>query len=137
MVAGPRIVEEQGVVTEGGERRRETRLSTTGGPYRVSFQLRERHVSDARLANVSASGCALEVQMADARDMDVGSVLDDFFLLHPDLPCVPLTAVVVRLLGKVPGKTSGYVLAGVEFSMITPFVQHLIRAHVEAHAHAE
>jgi hypothetical protein len=41
---------------------------------------------------------------------------------------------VVRLLGKVPGKTSGYVLAGVEFTMITPFVRQLIREHVEAHA---
>jgi len=26
------------------------------------------------------------------------------------------------------------VLAGVEFSLITPFVRQLIRAHVEAHA---
>ena len=33
---------------------------------------------------------------------------------------------------KVPGKTSGYVLAGVEFSMITPFVQELIESHIVA-----
>jgi len=137
MHGGPGIAEEQAVGTEGGERRREIRLSTTGGPYRVSFQSRERHVADARLVNVSAGGCGLELQMADARDLDAGSVLEAFFLLHPDLPCVPLKAVVVRLLGKVPGKTSGYVLAGVEFSMITPFVQQLIRDHVEARARAE
>jgi len=41
-------------------------------------------------------------------------------------------AEVVRLLGKVPGKTSGYVLAGIEFSLITPFIQGLIEAHVLA-----
>jgi len=122
------------VGTEGFDRRRDIRLSTTGGPYQVSFQFQGRHVPDARLVNVSAGGCGLEVQMADARDMDTGSVLEDFFLLHPDLPCVPLRATVVRMLGKVPGKTSGYVLAGVEFAMITPFVKQLIRDHVEARA---
>jgi c-di-GMP-binding flagellar brake protein YcgR len=117
-----------------GERRRDIRLSTTGGPYHVSFQFRERHVANASLVNLSAGGCGLEIQMADVRDMDTGSVLEALFLLHPDLPCVPLAATVVRLLGKVPGKTSGYVLAGVEFTMITPFVRQLIREHVEAHA---
>jgi c-di-GMP-binding flagellar brake protein YcgR len=128
------IAEGWAVGTDESDRRRDIRLSTTGGPYQVSFQFRERHVTNARLANVSAGGCGLEIQMADARDMDTGAVLEDFFLLHPDLPCVPLRAIVVRLLGKVPGKTSGYVLAGVEFTMITPFVKQLIRDHVEAHA---
>jgi c-di-GMP-binding flagellar brake protein YcgR len=114
------------------ERRRERRLSTTGGAYRVNFRFQDREVTEARLANVSASGCGLEVQMADAREMDIGVLLEDLFLFHPDLPCLPLQGTVVRMLGKVPGKTSGYVLAGVEFSLITPFVKGLIRGHVEA-----
>jgi len=125
------------VGTHSDDRRRDIRLSTTGGPYQVSFQFQSRHVAEARLVNVSAGGCGLEVQMADARDMDTGSMLEDFFLLHPDLPCVPLRAVVVRMLGKVPGKTSGYVLVGVEFTLITPFVKQLIRDHVEARAKLE
>jgi c-di-GMP-binding flagellar brake protein YcgR len=116
------------------ERRRDIRLSTTVGPYKVSFRFRGRHVTRARLVNVSAGGCGLEIQMADARDIDTGAVLEEFFLLHRDLPCVPLQATVVRMLGKVPGKTSGYVLVGLEFSMITGFVQNLIRGHVESHA---
>jgi c-di-GMP-binding flagellar brake protein YcgR len=114
------------------DRRRDMRLSTTGGAYQVSFRYRDRRVNSANLANVSASGCGLEIQMADARDLDTGMVLEDLFLFHPDLPCVPLQATIVRLLGKVPGKTSGYVLAGVEFTMITPVVQGLIREHVES-----
>jgi c-di-GMP-binding flagellar brake protein YcgR len=121
---------------DGTERRRDVRLSTTGGSYLVSFRIRERQVGGARLVNVSAGGCGLEIQMADAWDLDTGIVLEDLFLLHPDLPCVPLQATVVRLLGKVPGKTSGYVLAGLEFTMITPFVQELIREHVETCAAA-
>ena len=119
-------------MTEAVERRRDVRLSTTGGPYQVSFRFQGRSVSRARLANLSASGVGLEVQMEDARDMDPGAVLEDLFLLHPDLPCLPLRAVVVRMLGKVPGKTAGYVLAGAEFSPVTPFVKQLIRDHVEA-----
>jgi len=114
------------------ERRRETRLSTTGGPYQVSFRFQDLQVNSARLVNISAGGCGLEIQMADARELDTGKVLEDLFLFHPDLPCVPMQAMVVRLLGKVPGKTGGYVLAGVEFTMITPFVQALIREHVES-----
>ena len=118
---------------EKAERRREVRLSTAGGPYQVVFTFRERQVANARLANLSAGGCGLEVQIADAREMDIGSVLEDLFLLHPDLPCVPLEATVMRQLGKVPGKTSGYVLTGVEFTQITPFVMRLIREHVLVH----
>jgi c-di-GMP-binding flagellar brake protein YcgR len=115
-----------------GERRREQRLNTAPGAYQVSFRLNDRQITRARLVNLSASGCGLEIQMTDAAALDLGVTLEDLFLLHPDLPCVPLQATVVRLLGKVPGKTSGYVLAGGEFSQITPFVQGLIRQHVES-----
>jgi len=107
-------------------------MSTSGGPYSVSFQSHDRRVETARLVNLSAGGCGLEIQMVDAWDLDSGSVLENLCIIHPDLPCVPLYCTVVRLLGKVPGKTSGYVLAGVEFSMITPFVQELIESHIVA-----
>jgi c-di-GMP-binding flagellar brake protein YcgR len=118
-------------MANGDERRRYTRLSTAGGPYEVVFQINDRQVTSARLANLSAGGCGLEVQMVDAWDLDMGTVLDNICVIHADLPCVPLQGTVVRLLGKVPGKTSGYVLAGVEFTMITPFVQEMIACHVE------
>ena len=121
----------------GSERRRFTRLSTSGGSYDVSFQLHDRLVTGARLVNISAGGCGLEIQMVDAWDLDTGGVLENLCILHPDLPCVPLQGLVVRLLGKVAGKTSGYVLAGVEFSLITLFVQELIQGHVEAHCNQE
>lgn len=117
---------------ENYNRRRFTRLSTSDGNYGVSFHFQDQLVVNARLANLSAGGCGLEIQMAEARDLDTGAVLDNLCLIHPDLPCVPLQATVVRLLGKVPGKTSGYLLAGVEFTMMTPLVMGLIQAHIEA-----
>ena len=117
--------------TDGSERRRFTRLSTAGGDYGVSFHFQDRVVSTANLVNLSVGGCGLEIQMADARDLDTGSIIDNLLLIHPDLPCVPLQATVVRVLGKVPGKTSGYLLAGLEFNVVTPFIHDLIRDHVE------
>jgi c-di-GMP-binding flagellar brake protein YcgR len=101
-------------------------------PYGVRFQVLEREIADARLANLSASGCALEVQMAEAWHLGMGSVLETFYLDHPDLPFVPLQASVVRILGKVAGKTQGYALVGVDFSRITDFVGGLIEDHVAA-----
>ena len=112
-------------------------MSTSGGPYEVSFHIHDRVVTTARLANLSAGGCGLEVQMVDAWDLDSGSVLENLCIINADLPCVPLQGTVVRLLGKVPGKTSGYVLAGIEFSLITPFIQGLIEAHVLARSAQE
>lgn len=118
-------------MSEASDRRRAQRLSTSGGPYKVSFQIMGREVKQARLANISATGCALEIQMSEAWNLELGSVLKELYLDHPELPYLPLQASVVRLLGKVPGKTSGYVLAGVDFTVITPFVQELIQSHVE------
>ena len=80
--------------------------------------------------NLSAGGCGVELQMADARHLELGDVLEALYLDHPDLPLVPLSATILRMLGKVPGKTSGYVLMGIEFENITPFVQTLIAEHV-------
>lgn len=118
--------------SEEQNRRRFTRLSTNGIGYEVSFHFQDRLVNSARLANLSAGGCGLQIQMTDAWDLDTGAVLDNLCIIHPNLPCVPLQATVVRILGKVPGKTSGYLLAGVEFTMVTPFIMDLIHDHVES-----
>jgi len=118
-------------VGDGSERRRSPRLSTAGETYGVSFHREGQIDPQARLTNISATGCALELPMSLARTLELGSILRVFYLDHPDLPFVPLEATVVRLLGKVPGKTSGYVLAGADFTLITPLVQGLIEHHVD------
>jgi c-di-GMP-binding flagellar brake protein YcgR len=108
------------------------RLSISGGNYGVRFQAQGIEVLDTRLVNLSAGGCGLEVQIADARAIEMGEILESLYLDHPDLPLVPLSAVVLRILGKVAGKTTGYVLLGLEFQEITPFIQQLIDEHVAA-----
>lgn len=114
------------------EQRKYPRLSTTSRVYGVRFRAKGIDIHDCRLVNLSAGGCGVEVQMADARNLEVGDVLEALYLDHPDMPLVPLSAVILRMLGKVPGKTLGYVLVGVEFQGITPFVRELIADHVAA-----
>ncbi|HJV48271.1 MAG TPA: PilZ domain-containing protein [Geothrix sp.] len=112
------------------EKRKYPRLSIHDGTYGIRFHIQGAPIHDARLVNLSAGGCGLEIQTADARHLEVGDLVESVFLDHPDLPFVPLSAVVVRLLGKVAGKTGGYVLAGLEFQETTPFVRDLIASHV-------
>jgi c-di-GMP-binding flagellar brake protein YcgR len=114
------------------EQRKYPRVNITSGDYGVRFLVKEVEILESRLVNLSAGGCGLEVAVSDVRYLDVGDILEGFFLDHPDLPSVPLSALVMRMLGKVPGKTSGYVLVGVEFQGITPFVRNLIAEHVDA-----
>jgi PilZ domain len=112
------------------EQRKFPRLSITGEEYGVSFQVKGVEIQNSRMVNLSAGGCGLEVAMADVRHMEVGDILEGLILDHPDLPSVPLSALVMRMLGKVSGKTIGYVLVGIEFQGITPYVRNLIADHV-------
>jgi c-di-GMP-binding flagellar brake protein YcgR len=114
------------------EQRRYPRMSVTGTDYGVTFKIKGTAILTSRLINLSAGGCGLEVAMADVRLVETGDLLEALLLDHPDLPSVPLSAVVMRMLGKVPGKTMGYVLVGVEFQGVTPFVRDLIAGHVAA-----
>ena len=119
-------------MTKEEDKRRYPRLSTTSGDYGVRFRTKDADILDASLANLSAGGCGLEVQLHEAAHLDVGDAIEFLVLDHPDLPFVPLTAIILRMLGKVAGKTTGYVLIGVEFQDITPFVRELIAGHVSS-----
>lgn len=112
------------------DKRKYPRLSTTGGDYGIRFRTKGVDILDAHLANLSAGGCGLEVQLQEATHLEVGDTIEFLVLDHPDLPFLPLTATILRMLGKVAGKTTGYVLIGVEFQDITPFVRQLIADHV-------
>lgn len=113
------------------DQRRYPRISTAGHEYGIRFHHKGTEILTARVANLSAGGVGLEVQIQDANHLELGSTLEKLTLDHPDLPYLPLSAVVLRMLGKVAGKTSGYVLVGAEFQDITPFVRELIAFHVD------
>jgi hypothetical protein len=118
------------MMVQDSECRRFSRLST-GPDYGVRFRIAGQEIAEAQLQNVSAGGCGMQVPMEYAGPLEVGLKLEELYLDHPWLPYVPLECQIVRLLGKVPGKTAGYVLVGVEFTSVTPLIQVLIQAHVE------
>jgi hypothetical protein len=118
-------------MTEPSNQRRYPRVSTSGRDYGIRFSIVEQEVLEARMANLSASGCGLEVPMGDAWSIDIGTNLEGIYIDHPDVPYVPLQGTVVRVLGKIPGKMVGYVLVGVDFNKVTDLVQGLIRDHVD------
>jgi hypothetical protein len=119
------------------EQRKYPRLSVTGDEFGVAFRFKDSRIEDGRLVNLSAGGCGLEVPIGEVRLLEVGDLLEDLILDHPDLPALPLSAMVVRMLGKLPGKSSGYVILGVEYQGITPFVRNLIADFVASQLNEE
>lgn len=119
-------------MNQGEEMRRFPRLST-GTEYCAHFKVPGGARIQAQMQNISACGCGLQVEMADMERIENGVHLEAFFLDHDDLPYVPFHGTVTRVLGKVPGKSVGYALVGVDFSPITPFMMNLINAHVLRH----
>ena len=111
-------------------RRRFPRLST-GSEYGVCCKFAGEILVRAELQNLSAGGCGLRVPRAETAGIEMGARFDALYLKHPHLPYVPLEGLVMWMLGKVPGNTTGDVLVGLEFTAITPIVQLLIQEHVQ------
>ena len=111
------------------DRRRFPRLST-GPEYVAHFEVPGIGRLHAQVQNLSACGCGLQVQICDIGPISQGGRIEALYLDHPDLPYIPLDGTVARVLGKVPGKSTGYALVGIDFSAITPFMMRFINGHI-------
>lgn len=111
------------------DRRRFPRLNT-GPEYGARAVFLEQVLSHAQPKNISGCGCALQLLVEEVPSLEVGSVLDALYLDHPDLPFVPLPAVVMWVLGRHAAKTSGPITVGLDFRPVTALVQELINGHV-------
>lgn len=112
-----------------GEMRRSDRLST-GPEYEVSLEFQGRELAEAVLQNISACGCGVKIPRNQASGLENGLRLSPVYLVHPELPYVPLEATIVRLLGRANSNQEGYVLLGLDFVYVTPTVERLILDHV-------
>ncbi len=121
----------KGVMNEDSpaNRRRYARLNT-GVDYRVRVVHDGQVLERAQLMNISACGCGIQVHLEEIPGVEVGLILPQIYLLHEDLPLVPLQGTVVYMLGKHAGKVGGSVFLGVDFAPITPFLVNLIDQHV-------
>jgi c-di-GMP-binding flagellar brake protein YcgR len=98
--------------------------------HTVRFQFQSRELVGLPMTNLSAGGCCVKVVPSQAEGLVKGVAVEGLFLVHPNIPSVPLRAMVCWLMGRQPGKTEGFALVGFEFTDITPQYQESLDAYV-------
>jgi len=99
------------------DRRHAPRLSLGRG-HRARFMVGDLLVDQAELTDISAGGCCLRLAPERCLGIQKGVALDEFHLLHDDLPKGVLPCRVKWILGRIDGDTGPgqrYCLVGVEF----------------------
>ncbi|MGA2083618.1 MAG: PilZ domain-containing protein [Holophaga sp.] len=124
---------------DSAERRHHPRLSLGPG-FQARFMAGDLLVPEADLLDLSAGGCCLRLPLERCREIRRGVDLEEFHLLHPDLPKGVLPARVSWVLGRNPGaletgrpdpgRPERYCLAGVEFTGSPDRAARAIAAYV-------
>lgn len=111
-------------------RRRHPRLSVGDG-YTARFRAAETAFQAVPLTDLSAGGLCLRVGAREAAPLEKGQPVATLFIEHPALPAVPLQGQISWVMGKVPGKSEGFVLVGVSFVNLHPKLEAVLARHVE------
>lgn len=112
------------------DRRRYPRLSLEAG-FTARFRAADKSFTAVQMSDLSAGGTCLRVDAQEADPLLKGTQVSTLYLDHPDLPTVPLQGQVSWLMGKVAGKTEGFVLVGVEFSGLNPKIEAALARFVD------
>ncbi len=80
------------------ECRREFRRVPVGRDHTVRFRLAGRSLERVRIANLSAGGCFAILAGEPPVHVYEGAILVDFTLEHGELPSMPISAKVVRVV---------------------------------------
>jgi hypothetical protein len=118
------------------DRRHSPRL-TLGKGYHARFLVGDLLVDAADLVDLSAGGCCLRLPLDRCAELQKGVNLDEFHLIHPDLPQGILPGRVRWLMGRPPGPDEGtrgrYCLVGVEFLEPPEALVASIRDYIARH----
>lgn len=114
----------------GMEERRTSPRLTVGPDHRVRFTVQGRLYSGVPLSDISAGGCCARMPVVQAEDLERGMLLESLHLAHPRLPGAELRGRLAWIMGRVPGKTEGIVVLGIEFLDPAPAVRQAIEAYV-------
>lgn len=113
--------------------RRDTRRIIVGAEYCVRFLLKGHQYQEVRISNLSAGGCFALVGHRDARLFERGAVLEQFVLLHPELPKEPMIASVAYVIGgRQGGPPMEFVGVGIQFLSVEPTAKATLEAWVDA-----
>jgi len=111
------------------DRRRYPRLSVDAS-YTARFRAADRTFSAVPMADLSAGGICLRMDPRAADPLQKGSPVTSLYLDHPGLPTAPLQGQVSWVMGRVAGKTEGFILVGVEFVDLNPKAEAVLAQHV-------
>lgn len=112
------------------EDRRASRRLTVGPDHRVRFSAGGKVFSGISLSDLSAGGCCARIPVAQAEGLERGMALEDLHLAHPKLPGAALRGRLAWIMGRVPGRTEGFVVLGIEFVEPAAAVTQAIEAYV-------
>ena len=119
------------------DRRRHPRLSVDPS-YTARFKAANRTFTGVPMTDLSAGGTCLRMAPAEAAGLVKGTNVVSLFLDHLGLPTVPLQGQVAWVMGRVPGRTEGFVLIGVEFvnlhAKVEAALAHYVRQRLGASA---
>ena len=114
------------------DRRHAPRLSLGRG-HRARFMVGDLLLDQAELTDISAGGCCLRLAPEQCQGIQKGIALDEFHLLHDDLPKGVLPCRVKWVLGRIAGDAGPgqrYCLVGVEFLLAPEALTRAIEAFV-------
>ena len=94
---------------------RRYRRANTGPGHTVQFKARNRFFMGLSVVSMGAGGCSVKISITLAASLKPDDPLTKLFLLHPDLPQVPLEGRVSWIRGRQPGLEENALLMGIEF----------------------
>lgn len=94
---------------------RRYRRANTGSEYTVQFKVRDRFFMGLSVTSLGAGGCSVKISATLATSLKPDDLLSKLFLLHPELPRVPLEGRISWIRGRQPGMDENVLLMGVEF----------------------
>lgn len=112
------------------DRRRYPRLSVDAS-YTARFRAADKSFTAVPMSDLSAGGICLRVAAIEAETLVKGTLVSTLYLDHPNLPKVPIQGQVTWMMGKVPGKLTGFVLVGVEFVALNPKTEAALANYVD------
>jgi c-di-GMP-binding flagellar brake protein YcgR len=105
------------------------RLSV-GSDHTCSFRLAGVAFQDVAMTDLSDTGCGFRVHIQHSGPFSPGAFVQSFRIHHPDLPAVPMQGCLSQVIGKIPGRTMGFILVHMDFQNLNTRLVQIIKDHV-------
>ena len=101
-----------------------------GSDHTCSFRMAGVVFQDVPMTNLSDSGCGFRVHIKNSGPFCPGSFVQAFRIHHPEFPAVPMQGCLSQVVGKIPGRTMGFILVHMDFQNLNERLIKIIKDHV-------